>query len=526
MNIKTETNGIGSGSFVTPGLDNLPNGILKYRYDRSNVTASHVHIGLGSFALAHIAAIADKYMSETGNLDWGIIGVAMHNRGTIDGLKKAQNRIVLVQRENETETVSVLGSLLETIFVPDDPALLIKTIARPMTKLLTFTVTSSGHYMRDQTGTLNMTATEIVHDLDYRGDPDDSPKTIYWVIAKALEERMKLEDQSGVPLPLTVLSLDNIPTNSKALKKAAIQYIRASYENPHKLLEWIENRVDFRVTVVDRITPKDTVEFHNEFLAQYGFDPTVLIATEKKWQLAVEKGRFWVPEWTKIGVKEVEDIQKIWQAKFFGLNAAHQILGTFGLRLGLQFIHEAMEIPELAELVALFHRELGTFLGYDVMKEYGETVRSRFADRALKDQNRRVVKDARKKASERVAYAFEMVLENSNGVTLARAATHTFAGWLLNIDCVDERGIEFVQDDPDLVRLKEISDDIAQWLHGDQEDRGVAHILRHIGELFGDNRMIMLASKSSFVQELAWSLRELAASGTIVATRKLLSSSR
>ncbi|HEY9734539.1 MAG TPA: hypothetical protein V6C89_21695, partial [Drouetiella sp.] len=69
---------------------------------------------------------------------------------------------------------------------------------------------------------------------------------------------MQLEKATGVALPCTILSLDNVQRNSETLKTALQQYIKASFEAPEEVLTWIDKNLDFRITVVDRITPKDT----------------------------------------------------------------------------------------------------------------------------------------------------------------------------------------------------------------------------------------------------------------------------
>lgn len=505
-----------------PSLDNLPKGIQNFSYDQHAVIPTHVHIGLGWFSMAHLAAIANQYMNETGKLDWGIVGVSMHNRSTIDALAKTKNRIVLSQRENSTRNVIVVGSIIDTIFAPDDPQKLVERMSNPQTKLISFTVTAGGHHVLDQNGNLNLTSPEIVHDLNYHGESTDHPHTIYWPLASFIVQRMQLEKETGIALPCTILSADNVARNSATLKTALQQYIKASFEAPEEVLAWLDNYLDFRITVVDRITPKDTIEAHSEFKDDFGFDPAVLVNTEMRWQLAVQNGRFWVPDWQETGVKEVSDIELVWKAKYLGLNSAHQILGNAGLRLGLRYIYEVMELAEMTQLVELFHAELATALGYDLMMDYGATVRSRFADHALKDQNRRVCAGGRRKASERVAYAYEVVVQTGDGTRQSRVPIFTFANWLLNLEGIDERGIELEQDDPDLPLLADVATDVSNWLRSGSDWQKLAQILRRIGEIFADNRMILLASRSSFLRELAWSLAEISEHGILLAARHLL----
>ena len=53
----------------------LPPHVGRPAYDRSKVTASIVHFGVGGFHRAHQAMYVDRLMNEGRALDWGICGV-------------------------------------------------------------------------------------------------------------------------------------------------------------------------------------------------------------------------------------------------------------------------------------------------------------------------------------------------------------------------------------------------------------------------------------------------------------------
>ncbi len=60
-------------------------------YDRSKVTASIVHFGVGGFHRAHEAMYLDALMNDGKALEWGLCGVGAlpHDRRIIDTLRAA-----------------------------------------------------------------------------------------------------------------------------------------------------------------------------------------------------------------------------------------------------------------------------------------------------------------------------------------------------------------------------------------------------------------------------------------------------
>jgi mannitol-1-phosphate/altronate dehydrogenase len=74
-------------------------------------------------------------------------------------------------------------------------------------------------------------------------------------------EQLKLRMKRGLK-PFTVLSCDNMPDNGHVAKKMCLQL--AEKIDP-KLAEWIEEKVPFPVTMVDRITPITTLEDIQDF---------------------------------------------------------------------------------------------------------------------------------------------------------------------------------------------------------------------------------------------------------------------
>lgn len=511
---------------VTSGYDNLPSHVKPAGYDRSNVNAGIVHIGPGGFWSAHMAAYVHDYMAQSGDLNWGFVVASLRSPGTITALRAADHRFVLVEREEQERQASVLTPVVASIFAPENPVALVDYIADAGIKIVSMTITNKGYYCADAAGNLDASHHDIVHDLDFTIENragNDAPKTVYWYLKAGIEKRMVEALVSGVARPLTVLSLDNVPQNSKSLKTAFIQYVEASADNSADIIAWVEENVDFLTTLVDRITPEVNHQFRKDMEEYLGFDAGVVVGTEMFRQLVVEQGRFQMPTWESVGVEVVGDIGSYWELKFLGLNAAHQVPAMVGPRLGATLIHEACLIPEIGSLLELFHSELGVILGDDLMGVYGPKIQKRFKDSAPMDTILRVGARGTSKASERIAYAVERALVITEGEKVLLAPTFVFACWLLNLGNTDEFGNTFTQSDVEQPKLTGIHQEVLAWTRSEARDTHVlAHHLRSIGEVVRDDRFVVMAGKTAFLTELAWALTELTTVGTKAAINNLL----
>ena len=137
------------------------------------------------------------------------------------------------------------------------------------------------------------------------------------------------------------------------------------------------------------------------------------------------------------------------------------------------------------------------------------------------DTIRRVGARGTSKASERIAYAVERGLSQTDGEVVLKAPTFVFACWLLNLGCTDELGNAFHQDDVELAKLGTVYQDVLAWTRGDRDLHGLAHHLRTIGEIVRDDRFVLMAGKHGFVEELAWALTELTTVDTKTAVNNL-----
>lgn len=502
-------------SKATLGQLTLNAGIIAPKYDLASLTSGILHFGPGNFALAHLLSYVHDYLPY--DPSYGVVVVSTQTSGMVTALRAQDGLYVLTERHNDQRTSTVMAPITDMLFAPDDVQKVVDYVASPNIRLVTMTLSNAG-YCLAKGGGIDLTNQDVVHDMAL----PEKPKTIYGYIAKGLVERRKTGK------PLTIMSLDNVEQNSRSLRTAMLQFLA---QIDADLVTWTEENVDFLVTLVDRITPKVTDAFRQESREQLGFDSTVVIGTETFRELVVEKGRFEVPAWEKVGVKTVEAATSgdHWKRKFYCLNAGHQVPGIVGLRLGATYVYGAMAHPAVSALLARFHEELLTSVvtgDTEYLSGYCGKINARFADKCMDDTTARVTARTTSKVSERLLSSVELSL--AAGGAVLSAPTFVAAVWLHNLGGEDEFGERIEFEDNDAAKLQEVHRDVIQWVHAHEGDfdgtdcGAVKEFLVRISEALRDPRFSRLAQNDAFVQLLGWSLVAIDQQGVEQAIDSLL----
>lgn len=407
-------------------LPKLPEGVQRPGYNPSDVKPGILHVGTGNFALAHLASFIHDYLVT--DKSWGIVSTSIRSDRLINLLKKQENLYVIVEKSRDFINPKAIASIVGTVFGAAEPSRIIDYIASPEIKLLTITVTNNG-YIVDADLELKMDSPEIQDDLKDR----TRPKTVYGYLAAGLEKRMSLDHN----VPLTIMSLDNIPSNSKTLLKAFLRFVECCNRD---LIPYMDRCVDFLVTLVDRITPEPTEAYKIQMQVKMGLRTFVLIGTEQYRSLVVEKGRFTVPKWETVGVKVVNDCSSYMQRKFYCLNAAHMIIAMCGCRLGCKFIHEAAAVKEVSMLLDSAFEEWLAFLPgqKQELEEYVRIVKKRVSDYSLNDAVKRVSSRVTSKIPERIVSG-AIKYKEATGNPM-RTAAMALAIYLHNTERKNEKG--------------------------------------------------------------------------------------
>lgn len=356
-------------------------------FDRTTLSSSVVHIGVGNFHRAHQAYYLQQLMEKTGDARWGIYGV-----GVLDQDKKlsqalnAQDCLYTLTEKSDTEAAKdvVVGSIFSHSILSEQRQAIIEKIAHPDTILVTFTVTEGGYNIDDSTGEFLIDNPLIQADLK---NPSE-PQTFYGLIYTALRKRR----DAGIQPP-DLLSCDNVEMNGAVLKKGVLAFTE---QLDPEMARWIEANVAFPNAMVDRITPV-TSEADRDYVAQqYDYrddrpvpcEPFILWVIEDSFKR--QRPAFEALD----NVFMVSDVRPYEKMKMRLLNAGHVVFAHMAQMEGHEFACDFMNAAPFDPAIEIMMRKealpcVGTVPDFDVMGFLENTI-VRFKNRAIKDQTSRL----------------------------------------------------------------------------------------------------------------------------------------
>src|SRR5215212_166629 len=217
-------------------LASLPSNIAVPGYDRSRLRAGIVHLGVGGFHRAHQAMYLDRLMNAGVAWDWGICGVGVlpSDRRMAEVLAAQDTLYTLVVKHPDgTLEPRVIGSLVDYLFAPDDPAAVLERLTDPRIRIVTLTITEGGYHINPVTGRFEGDDEAIQRDLA----PGAVPRTSFGLLTEALARRR----ERGIA-PFTVVSCDNIQGNGDVARRSLSAF--AELREPG-LGTWIRSEVAF-----------------------------------------------------------------------------------------------------------------------------------------------------------------------------------------------------------------------------------------------------------------------------------------
>ena len=417
----------------TGTLSSLGSAIEVPHYDRTRISTGIVHVGVGGFHRAHHAMYLDRLMNAGAALDWGICGVGLlpTDAKMRDVLRAQDGLYTLVTKHPDGSwDPRVIGSIVEYLFAPDDPDAVIEKMADPATRIVSLTVTEGGYNISHLTGQFDLTTPAVAADLEAAA----SPTTVFGLVTEALRRR-----RDGGIEPFTVLSCDNVRGNGQVARLAFTTFALARDAG---LGEWIEDRVSFPDSMVDRITPQTTDKDRKEVGRRFGIDDGWPVMSEPFVQWVLEdsfgRGR---PPYEDAGVQVVDDVEPYELMKLRLLNAGHQVVGYFGYLAGFREVHEAAQDPLLSQLLlAYMDREatptLSPVPGID-LPAYKRELITRFSNPGIRDTLTRLCADS----SNRIPPFLLPVVraQLASGGEVGRSAA-VVASWARYAEGMDEQG--------------------------------------------------------------------------------------
>lgn len=471
------------------------------QYDRSQVTAGIVHFGVGGFHRAHQARYLDDLLGQGKAQDFGIcgMGVLPHDQRMRDILKEQDYLYTLIARfPDGHEDTRVIGSLVDYIWTPEDPAGAVEYLAGENIKIVSLTVTEGGYNFNQVTHEYDLSTPAVAEDLQ---DPEN-PRTVFGLVVQAL----RLRRERGIA-PFTVMSCDNIQANGHMAQKVFTTHARAL--DP-ELAEWIEQNVSFPNSMVDRITPATTDEDRAYVAETYGIKDQWPVVTEDFIQWVLED-RFTLgrPAYEDVEVQVVEDVEPYEKLKLRMLNSSHQGLCYFAHLGGYFLVDEAVSNPLVSEFLMRYMLQeaqptLDALPDTDV-EEYARTLISRFTNKSVKDTVPRLCAESSDRIPKWLVPVVQDNLRDGGQVTYSAAI---IASWARYAEGTDEKGQPITIVDNAEAKVRQAAQ---EQLAGDE-----LAFLRD-ADFFGD-----LVEHEEFTRPYLETLRSLHEVGSLKTLEKLL----
>jgi len=456
-------------------LARLPGQIRRPDYDRSGIGPGIVHLGIGAFHRAHQAVVIDDLLAQ-GASDWGIVGASLRSPDTRDALVPQDCLYTIAVRSGAGTEHRIIGSVLEVIVAPANPARLVARMADPATRIVSLTVTEKGYCHTPQTGELDEQHPDIVHDLRH----PDAPRSAPGFIVAALERRRA----AGIA-PFTVLSCDNLSANGHTAKRIVMQFAAL---RSRELARWIEDEVAFPSTMVDRIVPETTEADRASVASALGMIDAWPVVTEPFTQWIVEDrfpaGR---PDFAAASVQLVSDVTPFEHMKLRLLNAGHSALAYLGYLAGFETIAATMTDERFAAYARQVMEDAAPTLAMPAgtdLAAYSASLLQRFSNPALHHRTWQIAMDGSQKLPQRLLATMQDRLRLGLPIDTHALAV---AGWMRYVTAKDEAGRAIDVRDPIAAKLREIAEDA-----GPVADR-LAPALLEVSSIFGtlgsDTRM-------------------------------------
>ena len=400
-------------------LPGLAGSVVRPRYDRDAQSCGIVHLGLGAFHRAHQAVYTDDAMND-GDRDWGIVAASLRASRAKTQMSPQDGLYTVRERQGSDCVIRLIGAVRKALVAPEDSAALLRALADPSTRIVSFTITEKG-YCRGPDERLDRSLPDLASDLSAA----IVPKTIYGFLGRALSMRQHV-DAPG----LTLLCCDNLANNGRKLAALLGEFLDET--NP-ALVPWFVDHCRCPSSMVDRIVPATTEADRDQIARDIGLRDEATVSTEPFRQWVIEDTFAGPrPRWEIGGAQFVRDVAPFEAAKLRMLNGAHSALAYLGLARGHTFVHEAVIDPALRPLIEhLIRHEAAPSLspapGLD-LEAYASALITRFANAALQHRLAQIAMDGSQKVPQRWLLTLEIQCEKGRDCP---ALLQALAAWIV-----------------------------------------------------------------------------------------------
>ncbi len=426
-------------SLSNDALDALPEGVVVPRYDRSTLKPGIVHIGLGNFHRAHQSWYLHRLMQTGDAHDWAIIGAGVRSADAAmrEKLLAQDCLTTLIELDPASQSLEVIGSMIDFLPVEEGNAALIKTMSDPAIRIVSLTVTEGGYFIDPDTGELDTSHADIRHDAENPA----TPRTAFGAMVAALKNRK----DNGV-VSFTGQSCDNLQGNGDILRRTIVGLARLSAPD---LADWIDANTTFPNAMVDCIVPA-TGDQEIALAKSVGIDDAAPVTHENFRQWVLEDnfcaGR---PDWNLAGASFRDSIHDYETMKLRILNAGHQVLANAGELLSVDTIAGCMAHPLVS---AFFHKVESEEIAPTVnavpemtAEQYIDLIATRFSNPAIVDTTRRVAFDG---SSRHAGFVLPIVRDTLNAGASVEGLALVEALWARMCEGTREDGSLIEANDP------------------------------------------------------------------------------
>lgn len=360
-----------------------------FQYNRNNVKAGILHIGVGNFHRAHEEYFTNSLLKDADQQEWGIHGAMLlpSDERLYRALKKQEGEYTLtVCGRDGKDEVFRIGSLVKLDWAMENPEAILSAIADKHIRIITLTITEGGYNMEKSTGEFMMDNPSVQHDLL----APHAPKTTFGYVAEGLRRRKAAGNG-----PVTILSCDNLQHNGHTARKAFMSFVQAQ---DAELAEWMEANVTFPNSMVDRITPATRPDDIARLNRKNGTTDEAPVYCEDFIQWVIEDnfiaGR---PAWERVGAEFTDDVTAYENMKLSLLNASHTLLSYPSFLSGYRKVDDAMHDDRIVRFVRTFmDKDITPYVpapGNTDLELYKQTLVERFGNRSVSDQIARLCFD-------------------------------------------------------------------------------------------------------------------------------------
>jgi len=357
-----------------------------------------VHIGMGNFHRAHFAVHTAEAVAEMGG-DWGIFGYSLRSKKLTDQLAKQDFLYTVLDIHPDSDKTIIPNIHVGALGGPESINQIIEIASEPSVKIISLTITEGGYCYSTQTGGLDHSRAEIIHDVANLA----SPKSVVGLLVRILLNRAALNHA-----PVTIVSCDNLTANGSTTKRVLLEFAeRLSLQERERLTTFIETSTSFPNSMVDRIVPS-TEDRHIEMVAERLNVADLVPVPAEMFSMWVLEDDFIAgrPAWEKAGVIFSNEVDAYETMKLRLLNGSHSLIAYVGALLHKVTVPDARNTPLIEEAVRKFMavEMLPTFTMPSTVEftSYVTDLFSRWSNTVLNDKIARIGSDGSIKLPPRI----------------------------------------------------------------------------------------------------------------------------